>query len=261
MPFRPSNLYDTRFYCVTTFSSTLGCLLVVGGLAKDLEARPYNHVTVEVWGGFGLLWFLAAYLSLLILTTFFYISRDKVVTFRLPLIASKTVGFVFGILGIKLVLDHGTQASLIAASGFALINVSLSAYVVVFGKDDQTKQMNHAAVHPSYIPNGKNNGAYGFKIGPSPLIAKKSLSGPQSPTCYYSRIQSPLPPISYPLKACALYTYKANPEDPKELSFYQGEILDVSENRGKWWQARKADMSVGIAPSNYVSFLFLSFLS
>jgi SHO1 osmosensor len=37
----------------------------------------------------------------------------------------------------------------------------------------------------------------------------------------------------------------AVPDDPTEISFQQGEILDVLERQGVWWQVKKGDGSVG----------------
>ncbi|KAJ7875376.1 hypothetical protein B0H14DRAFT_64004 [Mycena olivaceomarginata] len=46
------------------------------------------------------------------------------------------------------------------------------------------------------------------------------------------------------------YNYSAAPDDPNEISFHQGDIVDLCEKQSPdWWQVRKADGSVGIAPS------------
>ncbi|KAG4095139.1 hypothetical protein H8356DRAFT_1689252 [Neocallimastix lanati (nom. inval.)] len=53
------------------------------------------------------------------------------------------------------------------------------------------------------------------------------------------------------LRAEALFDYTANKEDPNEISFTQGEVMDIIDNNGRWWQARKADGTMGIVPSNF----------
>jgi SHO1 osmosensor len=55
----------------------------------------------------------------------------------------------------------------------------------------------------------------------------------------------PEAPGNYAYKARALYAYKASPDDPAEISFAKGETLDIVDNNGKWWQARKEDGTTG----------------
>jgi SHO1 osmosensor len=43
----------------------------------------------------------------------------------------------------------------------------------------------------------------------------------------------------------ALATDTASPDDPNEISFSKGEILDIIDKNGKWWQARKEDGTLG----------------
>ena len=38
---------------------------------------------------------------------------------------------------------------------------------------------------------------------------------------------------------------QASPDDPNEISFAKGEFLDIVDNTGKWWQARKSDGTTG----------------
>ncbi|KAI9481358.1 MAG: hypothetical protein EXX96DRAFT_566403 [Benjaminiella poitrasii] len=65
------------------------------------------------------------------------------------------------------------------------------------------------------------------------------------------------PVVEYKEKVQSLHAYEANPEDPNELSFTKGEILEIVDRNGNWWQARKSDGKMGIIPSNYVSFVLL----
>ena len=60
-------------------------------------------------------------------------------------------------------------------------------------------------------------------------------------------------------KAKALYSYQANPEDPTEVSINKGEELEILDNKGKWWHARRTaedgTVTTGIVPSNYLQVL------
>ena len=42
----------------------------------------------------------------------------------------------------------------------------------------------------------------------------------------------------------------ASPDDPNEISFTKGEILDIVDKQGKWWQAKKADGTLGSKPAS-----------
>jgi len=57
-------------------------------------------------------------------------------------------------------------------------------------------------------------------------------------------------------KARCLYSYDASPDDPNEISFAKGQILEIMNDKGKWWQVRKTlengTSVIGIIPSNYV---------
>ncbi|KAJ7260700.1 hypothetical protein C8J57DRAFT_478908 [Mycena rebaudengoi] len=62
-------------------------------------------------------------------------------------------------------------------------------------------------------------------------------------------------PEASPWKAKALHGYTASPEDPTEMSFKKGDILDIEDRQGKWWEAKRADGTVGIVPSNYLQII------
>ncbi|KAJ7627320.1 hypothetical protein FB45DRAFT_59683 [Roridomyces roridus] len=57
------------------------------------------------------------------------------------------------------------------------------------------------------------------------------------------------------IRARALHTYIASPDDPNELSFERNEILEIKHQASKWWRATKKDGAYGIVPANYLAVL------
>jgi SHO1 osmosensor len=94
-------------------------------------------------------------------------------------------------------------------------------------------------------------GAAGVGAGVA-MSGNGSGSPPDGPDNVSDAIQEP---ESYAYKAKALYAYSASTDDPNEISFTKGEILDIVDKQGKWWQAKNFDGKIGIAPSNYLQII------
>ncbi|KAG2189255.1 hypothetical protein INT44_004397 [Umbelopsis vinacea] len=137
--------------------------------------------------------------------------------------AAITTGYIF----IAIV----QPAAAVAAPAMVQTNTyATSAYSPPRGNGSQTTlQQQQSIKHTSYVSNSNQS----VPDGENTVVVS--------------------PNAEYPLDVVALHSYDANPDDPNELSFTKGDILQVHDKRGNWWQARKADGSVGIVPSNYVS--------
>ncbi|KAJ7055731.1 hypothetical protein C8F01DRAFT_993822 [Mycena amicta] len=84
---------------------------------------------------------------------------------------------------------------------------------------------------------------------PSSATIKAAGAGEDPKTGEEDTETLPLP------RARALHAYHGSPDDPEELSFKKGEVLEIEDQQGKWWQAKKSDGTLGIVPSNYLVLL------
>ncbi|KAF9446116.1 hypothetical protein P691DRAFT_794960 [Macrolepiota fuliginosa MF-IS2] len=152
--------------------------------------------------------------------------------------------------------DVGYDSKL--ASGYASGGGALRSQNSFAGSiDAANKSIGAGTGGPGSINNASGTGAPsigGADNGPhSPLMVGIGAGGSQGTNSAVEPAPQPVDTFAY--KARALYSYTANPDDPNEISFNKGEVLDVVDKNGKWWQAKKADGTVGIAPSNYLSLI------
>ncbi|KAF8931947.1 Transmembrane osmosensor [Haplosporangium gracile] len=222
-----------------------------------------------------LLWVDIFYNLFLLLGATLAVATNAVHNYRLVLLT-----FIAGSLTLLFVCIDGTIGAhnwinvarfSAAAAGLIFQSFVLILWVVYFGAEEESlaKRTINGCTMPRANANVSDNPT---TVGPTTIISPQlqhhqiNMNDHGSPMP--AHIQQPqvngqqnynsvvvAPTADYAYKARALYSYEANPEDNNELSFTKGEILEIVDNKGKWWQARKSDGSVGITPSNYLQLI------
>jgi len=268
--FEFGNITSSPFWLGTLILAFFGWILAVIGVA--LQTAP----AYLVWN--------VIYLLFLILIAAFTIASDALPYYRLSLLTFTAIGLVYATNWANLAVLSDNTDDKVAGSGFAILSGILFSWVFAFGAESGSavgESLSGLGVKPmaNTVPAGQLLGAghySGMKQQGGIMVRQGSGSGGmqqiplrQTPSSHSVKVVSTpgqqvslaaadqsrmdvSPDAQYTYKAAALYSYTASPDDPNELGFVKGEVLDIVDNKGKWWQAKKSDGSIGIVPINYL---------
>ncbi|KAG0357438.1 Transmembrane osmosensor, partial [Gamsiella multidivaricata] len=206
-----------------------------------------------------LIWVDIFYNLFLLLGTTLSVATQSLHHYRLVILAfiagSLSLIFVCIDTALNVHTDTNNYAAKYSAAGAGMIFQAfvLIFWVIYFGAEDDSlakRSINGFTVPRTPLTHG---GAVGVTGAHDVVMAQQQQQQQQQQQNGQNLSSVVVAPASnYAYKARALYSYDANPEDSNELSFAKGEILDIVDNKGKWWQARNQNGAVGIAPSNYL---------
>ncbi|KAI9272861.1 hypothetical protein BDA99DRAFT_569146 [Phascolomyces articulosus] len=255
----------------------LSCILaIVGwvvsfvGLCVSATTGPFTHV---------ISWWITTFELTLVLLVSAVIWINAIDVYRPVILTMIAISVPYATQEIAHYIITSQPALFAASAGYIVLLVAQFSWLFLFGIQHQSLvfQSPHHLSY-SYHTNQSNlTMPYGMGGNNSQLDITKPYSTVGA-TTIPSSVPTPLPTSTitqqqynasesttdntvfvsphteYTIPVIALHTYEANPEDPNELKFTKGETLYVHEQKGNWWQARKANGSAaGIIPANYVT--------
>ncbi|CAG8438753.1 8725_t:CDS:2 [Ambispora leptoticha] len=217
-----------------TFLGSFG-LAIIGWLIAFIGAIAGN-----AWR---FTWFVIFFDIFVLLGLFVAVGTDSVRFYRLAIMTLLGIGITFSCGQIDAYIYAKQPEFQAVGAGLIFLSMVELFWVFVFGSEEGSSV--HNSVSAASVNKPFETNLAEIRTETSPNFA------PQAENRESQVVVSPNAEYAY--RARALYAYQANPEDPNELSFSKGEILEIVDKKGKWWQAKRSDGSVGIAPSNYVS--------
>ena len=252
----------------------LACPLVLGWLLFFIGtcmATGYYFAAPFAWFVVFYIIFMTAAIVLATLT-------QRVAAFRLPLISLITLAIAFLAVSMMQTAYSGRTAPNLCTVGGVFMVLPLFLALVLIGYEGDVNEL-----IPSFSVKQESKDSQP-PLSPSMTVVDVGESAP--PTAFHSEFtQHQLAPAmniktldrdllekrqsvlvdrerstaNYSHRAEALYSYSADPEDPSELSFSKGDVLQILDTSGKWWQAKRdhpdGTFSIGIAPSNYLKLI------
>jgi len=224
-----------------------------------------SWLTAMISGGFFaipnfIIWNLV-FLLLVIVGMIVMVGCDVIRLYRHAMLTFCAVGFVYATWNVEFVYSEAAAGKAIGVS-FVVLAFVISLWIFVLGAEHDSSLsekfsrigVKSPMIGASYMTSSNRMSS----LKNMPWMQGGTIARPVSPAAAAAaagghdafRVDVS-PDAEYSYKAQALYSYSASPEDPNELSFTKGEVLAIVDNKGKWWQARKQDGSIGIVPSNY----------
>lgn len=232
------------FYLATLGLSLIGWIITFAGTAA-------TKIT-------GVTWFYIIMELFLILGIAATIASDSIKQYRLVILVFLGYSLTYIVDIISSTISSPFSQGQAIAAGTIFLSIVTIVWIFSFGSEEGsfiTNTIGSLAINrvDKNSRTAHHNITGGFQPTNPIAMVPTSMHEPQQANNVNSIPVSPN--VEYAYKAKALYDYQANPDDANELSFAKGEVLDIADNKGKWWQARKADGSVGIAPSNYLQII------
>ncbi|KAJ1921109.1 Transmembrane osmosensor [Tieghemiomyces parasiticus] len=199
-------------------------------------------------------WFFLALAFVVLISTALVIMSRAIGYYRFVLVSIYAVTLPCIFLVIDEYIYRSQVGQQMCGAGFIFVAIVLFMWIIMFASNDgsyvttqvrhwggDVEMHHHLPDHQSVAKTFATSGSHTMSVANSQVIRIPSM--PLIPTANYA------------YKARAKYLYEASPEDPNELSFDKDEILEIVDIKGKWWQAKKADGSIGIVPSNYLEII------
>ncbi|GAA5805975.1 hypothetical protein HPULCUR_011502 [Helicostylum pulchrum] len=136
------------------------------------------------------------------------------------------------------------------AAGYIILVVIQYMWALVIGSDSKTRLGRLGYISTENVPSNYEPEFYSEKMLQS--LPSSAIMGPRiSNHINNMSVQKTSIPVDFNERVQALHSYNASAQDPNELSFEKGEVLEIVDRKGNWWQARKHNGATGIIPSNY----------
>ncbi|KAJ2015651.1 Transmembrane osmosensor [Coemansia sp. RSA 455] len=241
------------------FGGTL--VLMFAGLIVSLACAATQPVYIAATT-----WFMIVYLLLLAVALVWAVASSSLHRYRLALLTMIGVGLSLNVGHIGYYINATIGALQAMSAGLIFAEITLFFWVLVLGSGPGTylaeltgtgsemRSMGyggHGGEHSmSRVSNYRHTVNSNTNSGGRGSIADYYTSELNQSTVSGKGAETT---TSIVYKARALYPYDANPDDPNEVSITKEEVMLVIDDSGKWWQVKKEDGSVGIAPSNYLA--------